>query len=189
MPRRRSGLTRALVVLRPATRAAPPVPGLHGLFQAQTRLSPLPGVRALPIGHLTGPRRPDDPEPRGSTNCTTAPALEALQVMDTSWPQPSAAGESYLKSVVLSSSNAFVRWVKRSHPGALRDILATNLRRLRREKGYSQEAFGDLCGLDRTYIGSIERGERNVSIDNLERIARALNLEPWKLIRRFDDGH
>ena len=35
-------------------------------------------------------------------------------------------------------------------------------------------------------VGSIERGERNVSIDNLERIARALNLEPWQLIRQPD---
>jgi transcriptional regulator with XRE-family HTH domain len=67
--------------------------------------------------------------------------------------------------------------------------LASNLRRLRRDKGYSQDAFGDLCGLDRTYIGSIERGERNVSIDNLEKIARALGLEPWRLIRQSDDGH
>ncbi|WP_342111333.1 helix-turn-helix transcriptional regulator [Methylobacterium sp. SI9] len=76
--------------------------------------------------------------------------------------------------------------MKRSHPGVLRIILATNLRRLRLEKGYSQDAFGYLCGLDRTYVGSIERGERNVSIDNLERIARALNLEPWQLIRQPD---
>ena len=97
--------------------------------------------------------------------------------------------ESYLKSVALSSSVPSGRGVKRSHPGALRDILATNLRRLRLDKGYSQEAFGDLCGLDRTYVGSIERSERNVSIDNLERIARALGLEPWQLIRRSDGDH
>lgn len=76
--------------------------------------------------------------------------------------------------------------VKRSHPGALRQILATNLRRIRARKGLTQEALADLCGLDRTYIGGIERGERNVSMDNIERLAKALVLEPWQLIRRDD---
>ncbi|MER2266085.1 helix-turn-helix domain-containing protein [Methylobacterium oxalidis] len=74
--------------------------------------------------------------------------------------------------------------MKRSHPGVLRDILAVNMRRIRTDRGLSQEALADLCELDRTYIGSIERRQRNVSIDNLERIAKALRLEPWKLIKR-----
>lgn len=47
----------------------------------------------------------------------------------------------------------------------------------------SQEAFADLCGLDRTYIGGIERGERNVALVNLERIARALKLSLSELFR------
>lgn len=58
------------------------------------------------------------------------------------------------------------------------------MRRIRTDRGLSQEALADLCELDRTYIGSIERRQRNVSIDNLERIAKALRLEPWKLIKR-----
>lgn len=55
-----------------------------------------------------------------------------------------------------------------------RDIFATNMRRFRLVAGHSQEDLAALCGLHRTYIGSVERGERNISIDNMEAIARAL---------------
>jgi len=56
--------------------------------------------------------------------------------------------------------------------------------RKRREKlGVSQEAFADLCGLHRTYMGGIERGERNVSLVNLERIARAFKVSLSELFR------
>ena len=48
------------------------------------------------------------------------------------------------------------------------------MRRLRNKAGLSQEALADLCGLHRTYVGSVERSERNISIDNLEAIARVL---------------
>jgi transcriptional regulator with XRE-family HTH domain len=50
------------------------------------------------------------------------------------------------------------------------------VRQKRHKLGVSQEAFADLCGLDRTYVGGIERGERNVALVNIERIARALRL-------------
>ena len=48
------------------------------------------------------------------------------------------------------------------------------LRRIRRKKGISQEKLADLAGLHRTYVSSIERGERNVSLVNIERLAIAL---------------
>jgi transcriptional regulator with XRE-family HTH domain len=49
----------------------------------------------------------------------------------------------------------------------------------------SQEAFADLCGLDRTYVGGIERGKRNVALVNIEKIERALKLsvsEPFRTV-------
>jgi transcriptional regulator with XRE-family HTH domain len=65
---------------------------------------------------------------------------------------------------------------------SLRKVFAANVRRLRKEAGWSQEAFADLCGLHRTYIGSIERAERNVSLDNVERIAAALKISAAELL-------
>ena len=50
------------------------------------------------------------------------------------------------------------------------------VRRLRDEKGLSQETFADSCGLDRTYISGIERGKRNVSLRNIEIISKALGI-------------
>jgi len=57
------------------------------------------------------------------------------------------------------------------------------LRKLRKERGLSQEAFAGLCDLDRTYIGGIERGERNISLRNIEVIAKALGLSVSELMR------
>ena len=59
---------------------------------------------------------------------------------------------------------------------------AANLRATRKDRGISQEELADLAGLHRTYVGSIERGERNVSIDNIERLAAALDLDVVDLL-------
>lgn len=55
------------------------------------------------------------------------------------------------------------------------------VRELRTERGYSQEGFAFECGLHRTYIGCIERGEKNITITNIEKIAKALKIEIWGL--------
>jgi transcriptional regulator with XRE-family HTH domain len=57
------------------------------------------------------------------------------------------------------------------------------LRRRREGLGVSQEAFADMCQLDRTYIGGIERGERNVALVNIEKIAKTLRLTIAELFR------
>jgi len=64
--------------------------------------------------------------------------------------------------------------------------LGLAIRQLRRASGVSQEAFAASCGLHRTYIGGIERGERNVSFANLLRIADALDVRPSELLERYE---
>ena len=56
------------------------------------------------------------------------------------------------------------------------------VRELRSAKGYSQEAFADKCGLDRTYMGGIERGERNLSLRKVDLIAVALEVSLSELM-------
>ena len=65
----------------------------------------------------------------------------------------------------------------------IRTVLALNIRRLREEKGYSQDTLADRAGLNRSYIGSIERAEHNVGIDNIIKIANALNLTVTDLLK------
>lgn len=59
-----------------------------------------------------------------------------------------------------------------------RRAFGQRVRELREAAGLSQEAFAERAGVHRTYVGSIERGERNVSIDNIVRIAAALSVSP-----------
>ncbi len=63
-----------------------------------------------------------------------------------------------------------------------RAILAENVRAFRKELGYSQEEMAELCDLHRTYIGSVERKERNVSLSTLEVFARALGVSVPELL-------
>lgn len=65
---------------------------------------------------------------------------------------------------------------------SLRAILAENVRACRKELGLSQEKLADRCELHRTYIGSVEREERNVSLSTLEVLAQALGVSVVELL-------
>lgn len=56
------------------------------------------------------------------------------------------------------------------------------VRQIRKEKGLSQEALADLAGIDRSYMGHIERGDQNITLTKIYQIADALDISPCKLI-------
>ena len=60
-------------------------------------------------------------------------------------------------------------------------VFGTNLRKYRNELGVSQEKFAEMCKLHRTYISDIERFQRSISLDNIQKIADALQVETYKL--------
>ena len=65
---------------------------------------------------------------------------------------------------------------------SLRVLFAKNVRHHRNLLGWSQEALAEASGLHRTYVGSVERCERNISIDNIQRIAESLGVFPDVLL-------
>lgn len=60
-------------------------------------------------------------------------------------------------------------------------VFGTNLRKYRNQLGVSQEKFGGMCGLHRTYISDIERFKRSIALENVQKIADALQIETYKL--------
>jgi transcriptional regulator with XRE-family HTH domain len=67
--------------------------------------------------------------------------------------------------------------------GDLQCAVGRNLRAYRKAKGLSQEAFADVLGVHRTYMGGVERGERNLTLKSLERIAARIEVEPLDLLQ------
>lgn len=67
----------------------------------------------------------------------------------------------------------------------MRLIFARNLRKYRGLHGLSQEKLAEIAGLHRTYVGSVERGERNISLDNIERLANALGINVVDLLAQY----
>lgn len=61
------------------------------------------------------------------------------------------------------------------------------VRQQRKTRGYSQEAFGDECGIDRSYMGGIERGEHNLALVNILKIIRALGMQPSEFFQALDE--
>ncbi|GAB2458601.1 helix-turn-helix transcriptional regulator [Comamonas humi] len=68
-------------------------------------------------------------------------------------------------------------------PDNLREVLAYWIRLRRVDKGWSQERLAMECELDRTYVSAVERSRWNVSLSNIERLAQALDVEPWMLLK------
>ena len=69
----------------------------------------------------------------------------------------------------------------RTDENKIKATFGRRLRAARKEKGFSQESLALACELDRTYIGGVERGERNISLVNIIRIAKALEIHPREL--------
>ncbi len=60
-------------------------------------------------------------------------------------------------------------------------VFGTNLKKYRNELGVSQEKFAEMCGLHRTYISDVERFQRSIALDNVQKIADALGIDTYKL--------
>lgn len=67
-------------------------------------------------------------------------------------------------------------------------VFGSNLKKYRTAVGFSQEAFAEKCGLHRTYISAIECCRRSIALENIQRIADALEIEPYKLFVEDQDG-
>jgi len=67
--------------------------------------------------------------------------------------------------------------------GNLQKTLGRNLRAYRTKRGLSQEQFAELLGVHRTYMGGVERGERNLTLRSVERIAQRIDVDPLTLLR------
>lgn len=72
-----------------------------------------------------------------------------------------------------------------SLPKNSRQLLRNNMRMARFHRGWSQEALALAAGLNRSFIGTIERGECSTTLDTLDKIAHALGLEPYQLLGRL----
>lgn len=76
----------------------------------------------------------------------------------------------------------------RKSSDSLRAVLAENIKTFRKEKGFSQEELAERCNLHRTYIGSVERHERNVTLSTLEILAAALGVTVPVLLTKHENA-
>jgi len=73
---------------------------------------------------------------------------------------------------------------KAKHPVLV--AFGETVRQRRKQQGFSQEAFGDACGIDRSYMGGIERGEHNLALVNIMKIIRTLGVRPSEFFADLD---
>lgn len=66
-------------------------------------------------------------------------------------------------------------------------IFAANLKKYRLDRNLSQERLAELAGLHRTYISAVEREQRNISLSNIQAIAQALDVEPYRFLLQGDE--
>jgi len=70
-------------------------------------------------------------------------------------------------------------------PRSVKSRFGTRLRQLRDERGYSQEELAERADMHRNYVGGVERGERNVALENIVKLAKALAVKPADLFADF----
>jgi ribosome-binding protein aMBF1 (putative translation factor) len=137
-------------------------PRQHALRSARTKL----------IAPSRGRRDADHKS--GAPRFQTATDDPSVDVADSPW--------TYLRHVVrippMKASESGPR-----RPTDVKVMFGQRVRRCRKHAGLSQEALADLAGLDRTYVSGIERGKRNVSLQNICRLAAALKVEPAHLMK------
>ncbi len=86
---------------------------------------------------------------------------------------------------LIGCEHCVLTYMNAKHPNLIK--IGKQIRDIRSSKGYSQEEFAAIAGLGRTYMGRVERGEQNISIQNLIRIAFALNVEVGTLVPSLSD--
>lgn len=121
-----------------------------------------------------------------SRSCCPASSLNfsrLRKLSNDSWWHIRFGTKWYVKSVDLSYTYIDYPRMKKTNNHDFISEFGLRLRTLRKARGLSQEAFADAAGLDRSYVGGVERGERNVSLLNIKKFADALEIAVEELFQ------